>query len=49
MNYEELEKLAIKVVNLLAENNVIIADVNRVFKLAEDIIQLETKVKKIEV
>ena len=49
MKFEELDKIAIEIVNLLAERKVAIADIDYVFNTAKNIVNLETKVKKIEV
>lgn len=48
MTNEQLDQIAVEVVNFLAEKKVSVGEVERVFKSAEYIIQLETKVKKIE-
>lgn len=48
MTYEKLDKIAIEIVNLLAEKELSIADIDHVFSSAIQIIQTETKVKKIE-
>lgn len=48
MTYEQLNKIAIKIVNLMAENKVSISEVDYILKSAKHIAEMETKVKKIE-
>jgi len=46
---QELENIAIEILNLLAEKEVPIGEVDKVFEVADSIMKLETKVKKIEI
>lgn len=48
MKLEELDKIAIEIVNLLAEKKVSICDVDYIFNTSKKIAESETKVKKIE-
>lgn len=49
MTLEQLDKIAVEIVNLLAEKEVFITDIDYIFNTAKNIVSLETKVKKIEV
>jgi len=49
MKLEKLDKIAVEIVNLLAEKEVSISDVDYIFDMAKKIVILETKVKKIEI
>lgn len=44
----QLDDIAIKVINLLADNDVCIVDVDCLFERVNSIIRLETKIKKID-
>lgn len=46
--YEQLDEIAIKIINLLADNKVCIRDIDCLFDKVHRIICLETEVKRID-
>lgn len=49
MNNNQLDKIAVKIINLLAEEKLPICYLQNVFRHVENIIELETVIKKIDV
>lgn len=45
----QLDTVAIKVINLLSYENVCIRDIDYIFEAIKNIINMETKIKKIEI